>query len=221
MRKEKHPFKPFIPKKAKYLILGTFPPSGYGKKKLKNRGINFYYGSKKNLFWKLIGDMFYDCKKYFKNKYIIEKFLETKKIAITDVFDSCTRKNKTADDSALRNTDCAKVISNILKNKKIIKIFFTSKETENKFYKKIIKDEYDRKEYKNDRKIKYKIKNMRGNYKSKSIEGFILPSPSHNCNKSIVKYDDDYKKKKQKYKKCGTPTYCYRLEIYKKAFKSI
>lgn len=50
---EIHPFKPFIPERAKVLIMGTFPPPS------TRWSMNFYYPNRTNDFWYMMGLIFY------------------------------------------------------------------------------------------------------------------------------------------------------------------
>lgn len=51
---ETHPFEPYIPEGAKYLIMGTFPPTA-------NRwAFKFYYPNPTNDFWKVMGIVYYN-----------------------------------------------------------------------------------------------------------------------------------------------------------------
>ena len=49
---ETHPFEPFIPENAKILIMGTFPPQP------KRWAMNFYYPTRTNDFWFMMGLIF-------------------------------------------------------------------------------------------------------------------------------------------------------------------
>lgn len=50
---ESHPFPPFLPKGAKVLMLGTFPP------KPNRWAMEFFYPNKTNDMWKIMGHIFY------------------------------------------------------------------------------------------------------------------------------------------------------------------
>ena len=51
---ETHPFSPFLPKNAKVLIMGTFPPQR------KRWAMEFYYPNRTNDFWQIMGLIFKD-----------------------------------------------------------------------------------------------------------------------------------------------------------------
>ena len=50
---ETHPWPPFLPDRAKVLIMGTFPPGEH------RRSMEFYYPNPTNDFWRIMGLIFY------------------------------------------------------------------------------------------------------------------------------------------------------------------
>ncbi|MDE7380790.1 MAG: uracil-DNA glycosylase family protein [Muribaculaceae bacterium] len=82
---ETHPWPPFIPKEAKLLIMGTFPPGPH------RWSMDFYYPNRNNDFWKIFGECFFNdasaliiegTKDY--NLPKIKKILNEKGIALND-----------------------------------------------------------------------------------------------------------------------------------------
>ena len=61
MKVESHPFEPFLPKGARLLILGTFPPSE------KRWSMKFYYPNYINDMWRIFGIIFFGNKEHFVN----------------------------------------------------------------------------------------------------------------------------------------------------------
>lgn len=51
---EEHPFEPYLPKGAKVLIMGTFPPQP------KRWSMDFYYPNRTNDFWYMMGLIYYN-----------------------------------------------------------------------------------------------------------------------------------------------------------------
>ena len=86
-----HPLKPIAEKDSVILILGSFPS-------LKSFEQMFYYGHPKNLFWRLLGEI-YGAKTDTKEEKI--ELLKNAKIALWDVVASCERSNSA--DSNLKN----------------------------------------------------------------------------------------------------------------------
>ena len=90
---ESHPFKPFLPKGARILMLGTFPPSE------KRWSMKFYYPNFINDMWRIFGIIFFGDKEHFvdaANKSfrldLLIPFLEEQGIAL---FDTATRIHRT------------------------------------------------------------------------------------------------------------------------------
>lgn len=90
---EIHPFEPFLPKNAKLLMLGTFPPSP------KRWCMDWYYPNFMNDMWRIMGICFFGNKNYFvkpgEKTWRLEElksFLAEKGIAI---FDTCLKIRRT------------------------------------------------------------------------------------------------------------------------------
>ena len=176
---EKHIFEDinFFPDKMKILILGTFPVPLYSQKEKfnllsKDKKENaWYYASSKSEFWKLIADSFdINNKEFLINKNMKKKLFANKKIGIADVFSKCKRKNKdSSKDTDLIIVEYNNSITDIFKNHKSLKlIIFTSRFTENNFFKilnnnnlnyQLIESEDIKKHYKNKSNINNEIIN--------------------------------------------------------------
>ncbi|UJF25349.1 uracil-DNA glycosylase family protein [Suttonella sp. R2A3] len=100
---ETHPFAPFIPEKAKLLMVGSFPPP-------KARwGMDFFYPNPQNDMWRIYGLAFFDDKNHFLNADSsggdaakIRAFLSEKGIAIAGVAYKVERLKGNASDQFLR-----------------------------------------------------------------------------------------------------------------------
>ena len=104
----KHPYPPFIPEIAKKLIIGTIPPPRFCKEesKLFDEDVNFYYGSRDNYFWLLLGEVFNISFKYTNNEVAIDQrkeLLKSLNIGITDIIDTCYHENCQATDDKLKD----------------------------------------------------------------------------------------------------------------------
>jgi hypoxanthine-DNA glycosylase len=119
---ETHPFKAFVPAKATVLIVGSFPGRDITHKKLSED--EWFYGTKRNQFWKIISGVY---QTELTTKAEKQKLFEKYGIAIVDIFLRIKRKGNNNTDSNLEiieYNDTA--IEKILENKNIEKIFFTS-----------------------------------------------------------------------------------------------
>ena len=73
---EYHPLRPFLPKNAKVLFLGSFPPQR------KRWCMDFYYPNFINDHWRIEGQIFFGDKNHFVD-------LDTKRFKIDEVVDFC------------------------------------------------------------------------------------------------------------------------------------
>ena len=102
---EKHPLEPFLPPKAKLLMLGSFPPQR------KRWSMDFYYPNLNNDMWRIVGLLFFgdkdhflnDTRKAFCREQIID-FLNEKGIALFDTASSIRRLQDNASDGHCRIT---------------------------------------------------------------------------------------------------------------------
>ena len=167
MNIEKHLFEDtnFFPDGMKILILGTFPVPLYSNiEKFERLSENekenaWYYSSKRSEFWKIIADSFdidYKNTDFLINKNKKKKVFRENRVGIADVFSKCKRKNEdSARDTDLIIVEYNNILSNIVKDKNnsLELIIFTSRFTENNFFK-ILKNN----------NIDYDIKESRGDY---------------------------------------------------------
>ncbi len=123
---EKHPFGNFVPKKAKYLMLGSFvtkPSSSY----------EWFYANGRNQFWPIMKEVYGSD---FSTKEEQQKLFVQLQMALADIILSCERKKNSNLDMNLFNIVYnIKALKTIIKDNKIRKIFFTSRHVENLFRK--------------------------------------------------------------------------------------
>ncbi len=110
MEIEKHPLEPFLPAKAKLLMLGSFPPQK------KRWSMEFYYPNLNNDMWRIFGILFFDDKDYFLNetrkafcRERIIDFLNEKGIALFDTASSIHRLQDNASDKFLEVVEATDV----------------------------------------------------------------------------------------------------------------
>lgn len=123
-----HEFPPVWDGNSRILILGSFPS-------VKSREQNFFYGHKRNRFWKVLSAVL-DCKE----PITIEekrKMLLDNGIALWDVIQSCEIKGSS--DSSIRNV-IPNDLSEMLANSKIKRIY-TNGQTAGNLYKKYMQSE--------------------------------------------------------------------------------
>ena len=110
MEIEKHPLEPFLPAKAKLLMLGSFPPQK------KRWSMDFYYPNLNNDMWRIFGILFFDDKDYFLNetrkafcRERIIDFLNEKGTALFDTASSIRRLQDNASDKFLEVVEATDV----------------------------------------------------------------------------------------------------------------
>ena len=102
MESENHPLPPFLPKGAKVLMLGSFPP-------LKERWkMDFFYPNIQNDMWRIFGLVFFDDSHFFLSEdrksfreSAIRDFLTKKGIALWDTAMEVRRQKGNASDKFL------------------------------------------------------------------------------------------------------------------------
>lgn len=120
---ETHPFEPFIPDNATVLIIGSFPG--------KNTQDDWYYGAKRNQFWKIISSV-YNIE--LKSKADKQELFRKAGIGITDIILKVRRKDNGNLDTNLEIVeDNHIVIKSILEKNNIKAVYFTSKYVEKLF----------------------------------------------------------------------------------------
>lgn len=112
MEIEKHPLEPFLPAKAKMLMLGSFPPQK------KRWSMDFYYPNLNNDMWRIFGVLFFNDKEYFLNstrkafcRERIIDFLNEKGIALFDTASSIRRLQDNASDKFLEVVEATDVVA--------------------------------------------------------------------------------------------------------------
>ena len=114
---ESHPLKPFLPKNARLLMCGTFPP------KKEKWSMEFYYPNFINDMWRIFGLVYFGDKDRFvdqRHKTFrldeLRPFLEEKGIALSDTGREVVREKDNAADKHLsikRHIDLADILSGL------------------------------------------------------------------------------------------------------------
>ena len=113
---ECHPLQPFLPKDARILLLGSFPPP-------KERWcMDFFYPNPQNDMWRIMGQIFFEDKQHFctpdkrfKHDEIVA-FCQSHGIAIFDTAQAVIRKQGNASDEHLEivvPTDIASLLQQL------------------------------------------------------------------------------------------------------------
>lgn len=130
----KHPYKPFIPKNATKLIVGTLPPPRFSLGNLKKGDVNFCYGSVDGQLWKILNEIF-SLELLFENTDLAVKqrkdFLIENKIGICDIVESCERKKIDASDLGMDNIELRDMLFYLKKNPTITTLLLTGGNSKN------------------------------------------------------------------------------------------
>jgi hypoxanthine-DNA glycosylase len=122
---ETHPFKPFIPQNARYLLLGSFPG------RINTRAGEWYYETERGQFWKIMRAV-YGRDLATKDEKI--KFMTDLKMALSDTIYKVERTEGNNSDINLKVIEYnAKTVEKILKENKIERVYFSSRFVENIF----------------------------------------------------------------------------------------
>lgn len=98
---ENHPLEPFLPPKARLLMMGSFPPP------VARWSMDFYYPNFQNDMWRIVGTVFFSNKNHFIrgnkfNQEAIENFCREKGIALYDTAAKVLREKGNASDKHLQ-----------------------------------------------------------------------------------------------------------------------
>ncbi len=130
----RHPYKPFIPKQATKLIVGTLPPPRFSTGNLLEKDVNFCYGSYYNSLWLFI-DAIYNLNLNYDNfnEAIQERknFLIEKGIGICDIVESCERDKIDASDLGMQNIKLRDVIGYLKEFPKVDTLLFSGGNSKN------------------------------------------------------------------------------------------
>jgi G:T/U-mismatch repair DNA glycosylase len=141
----KHPYPPFIPENATKLIVGTLPPPRFTTGELKEGDVDFCYGSRDGLLWKVIDEVFELDLKYETTAEAIrqrEDFLIKNKIGICDTVESCRREKIDASDLGMQEVELRDLIKILRKHPGIETLLFTGGNSKNGpefFFRKLLK----------------------------------------------------------------------------------
>jgi hypoxanthine-DNA glycosylase len=216
MFKHFHPFEPFINQDTATLIMGTLPPPRFCNNELKADDVNFCYGSRDNLLWKILERLFSTQLLYNNSDEAVnqrKKLLTKYKIGICDIVEYCHRDKIDASDvgmcEPIEFRDILQLLTDYSSIETIVFMGGYCKNSPEYFLRKILKQQ----------NIKYIHRSKKEHFfilENRKIKTINLTSPSNAANRSIGA-NPIYKENKAK-----DPSYTtmdFRLEEYKKVFK--
>ena len=130
----KHPYKPFIPKNATKLIVGTLPPPRFYNGLLKPGDVDFCYGSIDGQLWKILDVIYHLNLKFETTDFAIQQrkeFLMERNIGICDIVELCTRKKIDASDLGMENIELRDLLFYLEKFQKVDTLLLTGGNSKN------------------------------------------------------------------------------------------
>ncbi|WP_372768421.1 uracil-DNA glycosylase family protein [Lutibacter sp.] len=217
----KHPYKPFIPKNASKLIVGTLPPPRFSTENLKKGDVNFCYGSIDGQLWKILDEIF-KLKLHFETTDFAIKqrkiFLIHNNIGICDIVESCERKKIDASDLGMENIALRDLLFYIKNNTSIHTLLLTGGNSKNG-------PEYHLRKQLKEKKITLKLISdetpkihefeFDENEIRRKIKVISLTAPSGSANRAIGS-NPQYQHLKKQHPKFNT--FDFRVLQYKKFF---
>lgn len=141
-----HPYPPYIPKSATKLIVGTLPPPRFTTGELKEKDVDFCYGSGDGQLWIILDKIFELDLKFETTAEAIaqrEHFLNKRGIGICDMVASARREKIDATDIGMKDVKLRDLIKVLQKHPKIDTLLFTGGNSKNGpeyFFRKNLKD---------------------------------------------------------------------------------
>ncbi len=129
-----HPYEIFIPPDAKKLIVGTLPPPRFSIGELKEKDVDFCYGSCDGLLWPLLDEIFSLSLLYDNSERAVEQrkeFLSRQRIGICDIVASCKREKKDASDLGMREIRLRDILAQLHAHPSIKTLLFTGGNSQN------------------------------------------------------------------------------------------
>jgi len=119
---------------AEKLIVGTLPPPRFTTGNLKERDVNFCYGSRDGQLWPILDKIFKLDLKFETTADAIQQrkdFLRQRKIGICDIVSSAERQKVDASDLGMQNIKLRNLIDYLQKHPKVHTLIFTGGNSKN------------------------------------------------------------------------------------------
>lgn len=217
----KHPYKPFIPKNATKLIVGTLPPPRFSMGNLKRGDVDFCYGSIDGQLWKVLDEIF-ALNLHFETSDLAvqqrKKFLVENNLGICDIVASCERQKMDASDLGMSKIVLRDLLFYIKQNPSIHTLLLTGGNSKNG-------PEYHLRRQLKEKNITLKLIaaetpkihefEIQENETSRKIKVISLTAPSGSANRAVGS-NPQYQFLKKQHPKFNT--FDFRVLQYKKFF---
>ena len=129
-----HPYEIFIPEGTEKIIVGTLPPPRFSEGRLKERDVDFCYGSCDGMLWPVLDEIFQLSLRYDNSQVAVKErqdFLIREKCGICDIVESCRRSKIDASDLGMKDIRLRNIISRLQLHPTISTLIFTGGNTRN------------------------------------------------------------------------------------------
>ena len=129
-----HPYPIFIPPGTQKLIVGTLPPPRFSTGALREKDVDFCYGSCDGLLWPVLDAIFNLSLRYDNSQEAVSQrkaFLCREKIGICDIVESCYRTKIDASDLGMQDIRLRDVIAQVLLHPTVQTLIFTGGNSKN------------------------------------------------------------------------------------------
>ena len=134
MFQHRHPYDIYIPEGTERLIVGTLPPPRFSIGKLKQRDVDFCYGSCDGLLWPLLNQIFDLSLSYNNSIEAVDQrkeFLISERIGICDIVASCRREKIESSDLGMKDITLRDIIIQLERHPSIHTLIFTGGNSKN------------------------------------------------------------------------------------------
>ncbi|MCP4971347.1 MAG: uracil-DNA glycosylase family protein, partial [Arcobacter sp.] len=142
-----HPYKPFLQKDTRRIIVGTLPPPRFCTKEYKDNDVLFCYGSQDGLLWKALDKIYKLNLVYNQSQKAVKQrkeFLIKNNLGICDIVDSCKREKIDASDIGMQDVELRDILKYLKEYKDIDTLIFTGgycKNSPEYFLRKVLKEQ--------------------------------------------------------------------------------
>jgi G:T/U-mismatch repair DNA glycosylase len=129
-----HPYNIFIPQGTEKIIIGTLPPPRFSLGKLKERDVDFCYGSCDGMLWPVLDSIFQLSLRYDNSEQAVRQrqdFLVREKMGICDIVESCGREKINASDLGMKDIRLRDILGQLHLHPTIHTLIFTGGNSKN------------------------------------------------------------------------------------------
>ena len=142
-----HPYPPYIPENATKLIVGTLPPPRFTTGDLKERDVNFCYGSRDGQLWPILDTIFELGLLFETSEAAVQQrksFLLQRGVGICDIVASARREKIDASDLGMQQVKLRPMLKILEKHPTVETLLFTGGNSKNGpeyFFRRLLKEQ--------------------------------------------------------------------------------